>query len=924
MANWSNLKAAIANTIKTNGNQEITGQVLQSVLTSMVNALGEYPDFAGIATPTTAPGVPDGPVFFIAATPGAYPNFGNIVLNSGEIATLSYNGSTWVENVLLRAATAEGLELVQNKVAAALSSNPYFSHIETAQVTVSQNSVSPTANYTVVYLSANGRFAAYYRQTYYATWQAKGIYSAHECYGPAPIIGKIYVGGSSLYTWDGSELTEIDSIRQLLEFEAQVVQSGKGVFFTEDNGIEVRLGKGLALDDSNAIAINDNEVVTPEEHAPKLTAGFADNLVGRGEATPETISFRQSAGNISVEDGTARIVKIKGNSVYWTQIAEQSDVTLSKGSTLVSDSNYRAYTDVRLSSIDITHKYLVFCKVVCTDKDGLNPKLEYSLYSGIGKASFNQKLGDPHYTNGLASAFFTPQDASYNYVGFYCRQGDTKVYDDKEWSMYVQVHDLTLMFGAGKEPTTTADFLSRTQYFAGKSHNPGEYIHLKANAIKTVGLNAWDEKWTINLSQGSVYSNVYVPVISGKKYFFSSTREGVGSFYVSVRLYDKNKQRIGDVPNGIYFNTSKNNPNFNNPYTIPADVAYIAFNITPSYGAEYKNDICIHLEHTGYKNGTYEPYKEFIRPIPIADIKDSNGAQLFPEGLCSIGENVYDEITPTKAIKRVGVKDLGDLTWILSGTEGDGLSKPLMYSQNFQGAVFSETANAKANILCGKYQTYSATEVFKQSVGIGLGGETDFPNLYIYDPDFIDAETFKSAMKGVKMYFQLAEPIEVEFDEPLNLDYQVWDFGTEGVVSDGATAPLKADIIYQFNAVDRIRENSKNTSRPQEAGTIVNEGDKRFVYKGERVAINKTSIDVVADVNIQTAANAVQVVTKSWGESAWNVRTTIKPATSGAAGVMSNVQCQSLEELGSFLSKLKTAFGTTDLDTIVSKLATLK
>ena len=32
MANWATLKAAIAGIIKTNGNQEITGQLLQNVL----------------------------------------------------------------------------------------------------------------------------------------------------------------------------------------------------------------------------------------------------------------------------------------------------------------------------------------------------------------------------------------------------------------------------------------------------------------------------------------------------------------------------------------------------------------------------------------------------------------------------------------------------------------------------------------------------------------------------------------------------------------------------------------------------------------------------------------------------------------------------------------------------------------------------
>ena len=81
MANWSNLKSVISDAIKTNGNQEITGALLQSTLTNIVNAVGENATFAGIATPTTNPGTPDGPVFYFASIAGTYSNFGGIVIN---------------------------------------------------------------------------------------------------------------------------------------------------------------------------------------------------------------------------------------------------------------------------------------------------------------------------------------------------------------------------------------------------------------------------------------------------------------------------------------------------------------------------------------------------------------------------------------------------------------------------------------------------------------------------------------------------------------------------------------------------------------------------------------------------------------------------------------------------------------------------
>ena len=68
--------------------------------------------------------------------------------------------------------------------------------------------------------------------------------------------------------------------------------------------------------------------------------------------------------------------------------------------------------------------------------------------------------------------------------------------------------------------------------------------------------------------------------------------------------------------------------------------------------------------------------------------------------------------------------------------------------------------------------------------------------------------SLKSAMQGVMLYYELAEPIVTEIDSIPELDYIVWDFGTEEALSSVPSAQFNADIIYQFNAVDRIRENT--------------------------------------------------------------------------------------------------------------------
>ena len=95
MANYKELKAVVQQVIKTNGNQDITGQSLQNMLVNMISGLGAEATFAGIATPGTNPGNPDGNVFYLALQPGLYTNFGNKTVKAGCIAVLANTDSGW-------------------------------------------------------------------------------------------------------------------------------------------------------------------------------------------------------------------------------------------------------------------------------------------------------------------------------------------------------------------------------------------------------------------------------------------------------------------------------------------------------------------------------------------------------------------------------------------------------------------------------------------------------------------------------------------------------------------------------------------------------------------------------------------------------------------------------------------------------------
>lgn len=98
MANYQNLKNSIAQVIKTNGNQEITGQLLQNTLNSIVTTIGAGYTFAGVATPSTNPGTPDQNIFYLAPS-GTYPNFKGTVIDYGDIGIFKYNGNWIIERL---------------------------------------------------------------------------------------------------------------------------------------------------------------------------------------------------------------------------------------------------------------------------------------------------------------------------------------------------------------------------------------------------------------------------------------------------------------------------------------------------------------------------------------------------------------------------------------------------------------------------------------------------------------------------------------------------------------------------------------------------------------------------------------------------------------------------------------------------------
>lgn len=97
--NYKQLEDAVKAVIKENGNEEITGELLQAVLLTMIRSLGTGYQFMGVATSETEPGTPDQKVFyfFYAQEETELANFG---LTVGAGLSVLLWGTEWTAQTI--------------------------------------------------------------------------------------------------------------------------------------------------------------------------------------------------------------------------------------------------------------------------------------------------------------------------------------------------------------------------------------------------------------------------------------------------------------------------------------------------------------------------------------------------------------------------------------------------------------------------------------------------------------------------------------------------------------------------------------------------------------------------------------------------------------------------------------------------------
>lgn len=576
-----------------------------------------------------------------------------------------------------------------------------------------------------------------------------------------------------------------DTIRRLPD---NYVSATKAQEFTELEKAQARRNIGV---------LSEDDAARKDGVYKEMVVGGSLNLVDSSDDTvPREFTFDTAGGTSDIGTGLAVLKRLNGNTIVWNQEVlaayKSGSVTFTEAGTY-----YRTLYDCNLPVVS-QHKYYISCNIERSISG--NDYIGIQLVIGSREATISLALqnGEPNgrvsgiQSLGNVTATSVSSIRVNNYIG---KQGfdagDSVSYDN------LMLIDLTQMFGAGNEPSTVEEFekLFPLNYY---DYNAGSLISFNGTGLKTTGLNQFNnETATIGqfvrtdgtlIDNSSYFCSDYIRVLPSTNYYLKDV-VAIG-FQYSAICFNSNKEAIGS----LYISGQTNKAS--GVVTTPTDCAYIrinAFNVNI-------DTVCVNLSWSGTKNGTYEPYEEHTLNYDISAIQDGEGNQLFPLGLLSAGD-VHDELTAHKAIKRVGVVDMGTLTW-------DSLTQS---SLNCFRSELTDKKHGGGNMVCVPYAVDTIFGTTTQNV---IDDNEQNINIYVRDSSYSTAADFKAAMSGVMLYYELATPIEVDFDEQLNLSYNVNDWGTEQLLPENGTtpttSPAKFDIVYNVNAVDTLKNLSRN------------------------------------------------------------------------------------------------------------------
>lgn len=541
-----------------------------------------------------------------------------------------------------------------------------------------------------------------------------------------------------------------------------------------DNGIKHIWDKITAafenkVDKVSGKVLSTNDYTNEEKALVATIPDKADSANVTEVDTSNTTPFlyRQTPHNA---DGVF-LDKLVGGSVAWNQLIKNisadawtvyssadSELTFNNGvATLTAKAarssglyNYGIKTYLSSISVIQNHKYYVAYDI----KPTFTAKFGNEIFENYIEPGYSKECPANQWTH-VEYERIAPNNRNSSALLYFSDPagGSVAIGDSYQLKNFMCV-DLTVMFGAAIADyayslgSANAIAFYKSHGFFTKDYYPyntGELISVKTSGKKYVGFNQWDEEWELGTIDSDTGENVpsqymfrsknFIPCLPNTAYYIKASNLA-RAFY-----YDINKGIISYVIN----------PN-NTIITTPSNCHFMRIRSLDN-NTIYNYDICINISKTEGtpKNGDYVPYEEHTYDISNIDLR----------GIPKLVNNelVYDGDTYDSngdVNRKYGIVDLGSLSWSYS-------SGSSVFYANMPSDSASITNTGLSNCLCENgYVIYSHTRgdlsnMPDKSCLVNSSILADIKRIAIKDlSKGTDAATFKTAMSGVYLIYELA------------------------------------------------------------------------------------------------------------------------------------------------------------------------
>ena len=584
---------------------------------------------------------------------------------------------------------------------------------------------------------------------------------------------KLYVGGNTLeYTFGTGAFTLKDSSGATLS--SVTVPSAVRML----EGMELRTDDGIYL---HLTYLRDNGL-----HAYQDVSldGLLCSNVDTADDTTAAYSKAVPSGNWQ----TASINEIGGRTVVWNQLLAVPSSSQSKtlnGVSLVDnrDGTYTVSTEAggatadagfsftqTVANLQTGHKYLYRC----TPAGGSTTTYcAYLVNNSI--ISFTRDVG--------TGCFYSPTGSGVVWEVIFVASGAVIT---TPIVFKPRLFDLTLMFGAGNEPATVAEFQAMfpsidPAYNAGELMSAGvtQVVSESKNLLKNTSASDWvgytsNFSWsdgiitdTIIASAGGPFFNANkVSVVVGEQYTISakwSAPSPVPRTIVRAFNADGNSLEAGIIGgnyNSYYagFVITSNTLTF----TISsANVRQIQCGFVGGQTTQHPVGSTVTVQEFQLERSStateYTPYRATVSlPIPSA-------VQSLPGYGWSAG-TAYNVVSLAqgKNTQRVGVVDMGSLTWV----EATDTTGQYFYTDSITDRQTVDMTYP--TIVSARYTVALSTNVGDKQIAYANGAYTK--RVYVRDTEYTSAASYKAAMSGVMLGYLLDTPVETDISQYLSDD----------------------------------------------------------------------------------------------------------------------------------------------------------